>query len=185
MMSDRPDRNSNQKWLRLALLLSIIVLAVVCRVLPHPRNFTPVGALALFGGATFASRSASVLVPLGALFIGDMFLGLHSLMPFVYGCLLFNVSLGWWLRERRRPLPIAGATLLGAIVFFLVTNLGVWWAFYEHSLAGLIACYVAAIPYFGRTLLGDFVFATAFFGCLALAEEAFPVLRPGHRPVAA
>lgn len=153
----------------------LIVLGVVCRVVPHPWNFAPVGAIALFGGATFASRRAAILVPLVAMFLGDTFIGLHSLMPVIYTTYALIAILGMALRERRTsPLFIAGAATLGAIVFFVITNFADWLAFYPRTAAGLVACYVNAIPFFDRTLVSDLLFSAIFFGLYALAERRLP-----------
>jgi hypothetical protein len=164
----------------------MILLAAIARVLPHPWNFAPVGAIALFGGATFASRRAAFLVPLLSLFVGDIFIGFHVLMPVVYASFLVSVLIGFWLRRGRSAPRIAVATLAGAIQFFAVTNFAVWvfGLTYPKTFAGLVACYVAGIPFFWNTLAGDALYATLLFGSLAMAEHKLPVLRESS-PVAA
>jgi len=163
---------------RLLLALGIIALAAALRIAPHPWNFTPVGAMALFSGAVIKNRRLAFVVPLLALFLGDIFIGFHKLMPIVYASFLLSVAIGFWLRDRRTAGRISAATLLGAIQFFLVTNFAVW-AFgltYPRTSAGLVACYVAGIPFFWNTLAGDAVYAVLFFGTFALAERLFPAL---------
>jgi uncharacterized protein DUF6580 len=164
---------------RLLLALGIIALAAALRIAPHPWNFTPVGAVALFSGAVIKNRRLAFLVPLLALFLGDIFIGFHKLMPIVYASFLLSVAIGFWLRDRRTAGRISAATLLGAIQFFLVTNFAVW-AFglsYPRTSAGLVACYAAGVPFFWNTLAGDAVYAVLFFGTFALAERLFPALR--------
>jgi hypothetical protein len=164
---------------RTIVILSMIALAAVLRVVPHPWNFTPVGAMALFSGAVVKDRRLAFLFPLLALFVGDIFVGFHKLMPLVYASFLVNVALGYWIRDRRTTTRISAITLLGAIQFFLVTNFGVW-AFldgFPRTAAGLIACYIAGIPLFWNTLAGDALYAALLFGGLVLAERLFPVLR--------
>lgn len=174
--------------LRFFVLATMILAAAASRLLPHPPNFTPIGAMALFGGACLADLRRAFLVPLAAMLLsdlaigvleGDLSRGLHPLMPLVYGSFALIVCLGRWLRDRRSFASIAGATLAGSILFFLVTNFGVWalGSAYPKSAAGLAACYVAAIPFFHSTLLGDAVYAAALFGGLALAERSLPALR--------
>jgi hypothetical protein len=104
---------------------------------------------------------------------------LHGLIPVVYGSFVLIVCLGFLLRGRRKVVQIAGATLAGSLLFFVLTNLGVWamGSLYPKTWEGLVACYVAAIPFFQNTLLGDAVYATLLFGGLALAEKSFPALR--------
>ncbi len=164
---------------RLLLALAIIALAAALRIAPHPWNFTPVGAMALFSGAVIKDRRLAFVVPLLALFLGDIFIGFHKLMPIVYASFLVSVAIGFWLRDRRTAARIFTATLLGAIQFFLVSNFAVW-AFgltYRRTGAGLVACYVAGIPFFWNTLAGDAVYVILFFGTFALAERLFPALR--------
>jgi hypothetical protein len=162
---------------RFVFLAAIIALAALARLVPHPPNFTPVGAMALFGGACLADRRLALLLPLATLFLSDLFLGLHVLIPVVYGSFAINVLLGRWLRSRRTFASTAAVTLAGSVQFFVVTNFACWLLWYPHTVEGLVTCYVAAIPFFQNTLLGDAVFATALFGGLAVAERGFPVLR--------
>ncbi len=162
---------------RFLVLAAMIALAALARVGPHPPNLTPVGAMALFGGACLADRRLALLVPFAALFVSDLFLGLHVLIPVVYGSFAVNVLLGRWLRSRRTLMTTAGVTLAGSVQFFVVTNFACWLLYYPPTAEGFVACYVAAVPYFQNTLLGDAVFATALFGTLAVAERGFPALR--------
>jgi hypothetical protein len=163
--------------LRVLLLVSLIVAAALARLVPHPQNFTPIGAMAIFAGAVFADRRLALAVPLAALLIGDLATGLHILIPAVYGSFALNVLLARWLRNRRTVVATAAVTLAGAVQFFVTTNFAAWLAFYPHTAEGLLQCYVAAVPYFRNTLLGDAVFVTLLFGGLAVAERAFPAVR--------
>jgi hypothetical protein len=170
---------------RTLLALVLIVLAAALRIAPHPWNFTPVGAIALFSGAVLRDRRLAFLFPLLALFLGDLFIGFHKLIPLVYASFLINVAIGLWLRDRRTVVRISIATLLGAIQFFLVTNFAVWQFLgtFPHTAAGLLACYVAGIPFLWNTLAGDVLYATLLFGSFALAEYFVPALRPSARIV--
>jgi hypothetical protein len=177
-MNKRMSEKANLLY-RTLLALAIIALAAALRIAPHPWNFTPVGAMALFSGAIVRDRRLAFFFPILALFIGDIFIGFHRLMPVVYISFLVSVAIGFWLRDRRSPGRITLATLLGAMQFFVVTNFAVW-AFglsYPRNTAGLLACYVAGIPFFLNTLAGDAVYAALLFGGLALAEGLFPALR--------
>ena len=158
--------------LRTIVSLILIALAAALRIVPHPWNFTPIGAMALFAGALLRDRRIAFAFPLLTLIVSDIFIGFNILEPLVYVSFLVNVFIGLWLRQRRTPLRIGGATLLGAIQFFLVTNFGVW-AFlnsYPKTVAGLLSCYAAGVPLFWNTLAGDALFATLLFGGYALAE---------------
>jgi len=168
---------------RTLLALVLIVLAAALRIAPHPWNFTPVGGMALFSGALLRDRRLAFLFPLLALFLGDLFIGFHKLIPLVYASFLINVAIGLWLRDRRTVVRISIATLLGAIQFFLVTNFAVWQFLgsFPHTAPGLLACYVAGIPFLWNTLAGDALYATLLFGSFALAEHFVPALRPSAR----
>ena len=171
--------------LRAILAAVMIILAAVVRILPHPWNFTPIGAMALFSGAMFRDRRVAFLFPLVALFAGDLFVGLHRLIPVVYASFLVSVLIGTLLAYHRDVLRIGGAVFLGALQFFLVTNFAIWQVFdtYPHTPAGLVACYIAGLPLFGNTLAGDAFYATLFFGIFALAEKLFPALsEPAAHP---
>ena len=172
--------NSRQATLhRLLLALAIIVVAAALRIAPHPWNFTPVGAMALFSGAMVRDRRLAFAFPLLALFVGDIFVGFHKLMPIVYSSFLLSVLIGRWVQNHRSLAWVGAAALLGSIQFFLVTNLGIWalGGSYSHSLSGLAACYAAGVPFFWSTLAGDVFYAALGFGCFALAERLVPVLR--------
>ena len=173
---------------RTLLALALIVLAAALRIAPHPWNFTPVGAMALFSGAVLKDRRLAFFFPLLALFLGDIFIGFHKLIPIVYASFLINVAIGLWLRDRRtiarqrkphRLARISLATLLGAIQFFTVTNFAVWQFLggFPHTASGLLTCYIAGLPLFWNTLAGDTVYAALFFGSYALAERFSPALR--------
>ena len=164
---------------RTLLALAMILLAAALRIAPHPWNFTPIGAMALFSGAVIRDRRLAFFCPLLILFLGDIFIGFHKLMFVVYASFLVNVAIGLWLRDRRTTARISLATLLGATQFFLVTNFSVWQFLgsFPRTTAGLLACYLDGIPLFWNTLAGDAFYAVLFFGAFALAERTFPALR--------
>jgi hypothetical protein len=167
------------------LALTLIVLAAALRIAPHPWNFAPVGAMALFSGAVLKDRRLAFFFPLVALFVGDAFIGFHKLIPVVYASFLINVAIGLWLRDRRTIARISLATLLGAIQFFTVTNFAVWQflSSYPHTASGLLACYIAGIPLFWNTLAGDALYAALLFGSFALAERFIPALQQPSQQV--
>lgn len=178
-MNAEISQNENLFY-RTLLALIMVVLAAALRIAPHPWNFTPIGAIALFSGAVIRDRRLAFFFPLLALFAGDIFVGFHKLMFVVYASFLVSVAIGLWLREHRTARRITLATLLGAIQFFLVTNFAVWAmpaGIYPHTGTGLAACYVAGIPYFWNTLAGDAIYSACLFGGFALAEHFVPALQ--------
>lgn len=164
--------------LRFTVLAGIILAAVASRLIPHPPNFTPVAALALFGGASFASKRAALLVPLAAMFLSDLVLGLSAITPVVYASLALITCLGFWRRRSPTVARTFTAAVAGAVLFFVVTNFGVWalGTLYPKTWAGLTECFVAAIPFFRNTLVSDLLYAALLFGGLALAEKRWPIL---------
>lgn len=166
------------------VVVSLIAVAAALRIAPHPWNFTPIGAMAIFSGAMLRSRWMKFTLPLLALFAGDVFVGFHKLMPVVYASFLVSVAIGMWLENRRSIPRIGAATLAGAAQFFLVTNFAVWLAFgtYPKTVAGLAACYAAGLPLFANTLAGDALYAALLFGGYSLGERL--LARHGAAPIA-
>lgn len=164
---------------RLTTLVMMIAAAAATRLIPHPPNLTSVTALALFGGAYLSNRTLALVVPLMALLVSDLILGLYQHMEIPYLSFVLIVCIGFQLQQRRTAPRIAGAALLSAQVFFVVTNLGVW-AFdslYPRTFQGLVACYVAAIPFFRNTLVGDLMYTALLFGGFRLLENRFTALQ--------
>jgi hypothetical protein len=176
------SKKENGNWIhpRAALITGIVVAAAALHIVPHPMNFAPIGALALFGGAYFSSKRAAVTVPLLSLIAGDIFTGFHRLIPYVYASFLVSVAIGFWLRQKKSVRRIGGATVAGAIQFFLITNFALWASSigsYPKNWGGLVACYNAGLPLFWNTLAGDVFYVVLLFGGMALAEKRFPSLR--------
>jgi len=165
--------------LKFFIITLIIVLAVLTRFLPTPPNFAPIAAIALFGGTFFADRRLAFLIPLLAMLLSDIFLGLHSTLLFVYGAFALIVLIGMKLGKNLNPLRLTGAALAGSTLFFIITNFGVWLisAYYPLTPAGLIACYTAAIPFFHYTILGDLFYTAVIFGSYELARRSVPALQ--------
>ncbi|MFT5391575.1 MAG: hypothetical protein ACI8PT_001770 [Gammaproteobacteria bacterium] len=162
----------------LAIIIGIIVAAACLRLLPHPPNFAPIVGMALFAGAILADRRWALLVPLLAMIASDAILGFHAQMWIVYLALGLCVGVGTLLRNRIGLTTVALGTLGASITFFVVTNLGVWAAsgLYPMTPEGLVACFVAAIPFFQNALAGDLTFAALLFGGHAALTRFAPKL---------
>ncbi len=151
---------------RSVLLPAALILATAAsRFLPHPENFSPVMSVALFGSAVFMNRFGGIAFAIAAMAISDYFLGLHSTLPFVYGAMVISALLGFPLREKRSALRMLSAAFAGSVVFFLITNLGVFLLqdLYPKSAAGLVECYAMALPFFKNSLAGDLLFTAVLF----------------------
>jgi hypothetical protein len=111
---------------RLIALLSAIAAAAALRLVPHPPNFTPIGAMALFSGAYLSRRGLAFVAPLAALLLSDLVLGFYAGMSFVYASVALTVVIGWWVSSRRTVLRVAAGALAGSLSFFVITNFGMW-----------------------------------------------------------
>jgi len=148
------------------IALALILIVALARLLPHPLGVTPIGAFGLFAGAYFPSRIAW-LFPLGALFLGDAANGFYAaiVMLFVYVGFYASAVIGRsFLFCERSPLRVGLAVLASATIFYLLSNFGMWLYAYPITLEGLATCYWNAIPYFGRSMAGDAVYAIILFG---------------------
>ena len=168
----------NTNYSRLVALLTAIVAAAALRLVPHPPNFTPIGAMALFSGAYLGRKALAFAAPLGALLLSDLVLGFYHGQATVYFSVALIVMLGMVALSRVSPLRVAGAAVLSSVLFFLITNLGMWLfsGFYPRTMLGLEACYVAAIPFFQNTIAGDLFYATLLFGGFRVVELMVPRL---------
>lgn len=165
------------------LAIFLVVAACVLRLLDGPPNFSPIAAIGLFGGAYYRSKVWAFTIPLLSLFFTDLIIGIHPDMLAVYGGVCFSVFLGFGLGESWTGLSIAGRSLIGSVVFFFLTNTSVWITsgMYESGVKGLLASYVAGIPFFHWTVLGDLFYSGILFGsAYAIKRFLFRIPRPGH-----
>jgi hypothetical protein len=161
------------------IALCLIAIGVALRIMPHPANFAPIAALAIFGGAVLPRKSA-IWVPLGAMVLSDAVIGFYSLMPLIWACyLLIALASSHWLRQRSLRRGVA-LTLSASVFFFAVTNFGVWLTsgMYTHNWSGIVSCYTMALPFFRNTLLSDLVYTGALFGIYTLATNKFKAHKP-------
>ena len=186
MMSEKID-------VRFGVIAAMILTAAFCRLIPHPPNFAPIGAMALFGAAHYKSKWAAFGVPLLALWLSDLvvvnvlyagyyksFTLFYGGFYWVYGAIALTTVLGFLMLKKINFGTVAGSAIAASLLFFIITNFGSWPgnSLYSQDLNGLIACYVAGIPFFGGTLAGNLFYAAVLFGGFALAQKRFPVLRP-------
>jgi hypothetical protein len=146
------------------LAIGLTVAGALARVAPHPWNFAPVGSISLFAGARLRGWQAYIL-PLVLMAVTDPLVGGYSVAtPFVYLSFLITVWIGRHLAVTENPARIAGASVFCSVLFFILSNFGTWLGWYPKTWAGLTTCYVNAIPYFGRTLISDLLYAGILFG---------------------
>ena len=163
---------------RFVFISGVIVFGAFMRLMPHWPNFTPIAAMALFGGAYFQKKHLAYIVPLAAMLLSDLILGLHQWMLPVYASFAMVVLIGMFIRQRIGVGSVLLATVASSALFFVVTNFAIWIGspYYPQNAAGLIECYVAGLPFLNNGILGDLFFSTLFFGGFYLAQLRFPVL---------
>ena len=152
---------------------TLILAAALFRILPHPVNFTPIAAMALAGGVYFEKRFA-LIIPFAALLISDFIIGFHDTIFFVYGSFIIIGLMGVWLKSHKKIIPVLGTTLMSSILFFIITNFGVWASgYYGYTLNGLAESYVMAIPFFKNTVAGDLFYVAAMFGIYEFVSKYY------------
>jgi len=171
-------RAQNLKF-QLITISAIIFALAIFRLLPHLPNVSPVAAMALFGGAYFADKRMAFIVPFVALFLSDLVLGLHNSMIFVYAGFALTVAIGFLLKNRMTMTNTIFAMLISSVLFFLLTNFGAWMTsgLYVKSAEGLMQAYVAGIPFFQNSLLGNMVYAAVIFGGYHLLQNNVAALK--------
>ena len=156
------------------LAIGLTIVGILARLVPHAPNFSPVGGVSLFAGGRLSGWKA-YLLPLVLMLVTDPFVGGYSFAtPFVYASFLIYVWIGSRLRSTQNPLAFGAAAVAGSVQFFLITNFAMWLkpvSLYTHNAAGLMACYVAAIPYYRNTVLADLFYSAALYGAFALLSR--------------
>tara|TARA_B000000460_G_scaffold243321_1_gene212093 strand:+ start:27 stop:554 length:528 start_codon:yes stop_codon:yes gene_type:complete len=149
----------NKKFQYYTLPICLVLILSFSRLIPHPWNFTPVLATAIFAGYYFKQFYFSLFIVILSMFIGDLFLGFHSMMFFTYISLVAAVMLGLYIKHFKFT-EILFSGLVSSVCFFIITNFGAWATLemYEKNLAGLINSYVLAIPFFHNTLISTFLY---------------------------
>lgn len=181
---------NNDTRARFLLVAGMIFGAALLRLVPHLPNFTPIAAIALFGGARLSRRWLAFAIPIAAMLASDLVLeltspwgGFHRGMPVVYATFALTVVIGLFVGARgSSPLAVLSGVIGGATLFYLTTNFAVWMmgGLYPATLGGLVACYVAAIPFYGYQLAGDLVYAAVLFGTFVWAERRIPAFAPAR-----
>ena len=172
------------------ILGAMILVAALTRVVPHPWNFSPVEAVALFGGAYFASRSLAIIIPLAAMLLSDVLLAVINGGAYwdyfagasfwlVYSCIALSTVLAFGMRGKVNGARVLGFSLAGSVLFFLITNFATWLggSMYPQNAAGLMAAYAAGIPFFKGTLFGTLFYSALLFGGFELLRRRMPALR--------
>jgi hypothetical protein len=168
---------ATEKAMKNTVLVMMILGGALSRLIPHVPNLTAITAIALLGGAAFSSRTASIFVPLAAMWISDLILGFHNTMPFVYFAVaLISLASGFALKGPSRWARLPIMTIASSLFFFIVTNFGVWMmdSFYPKTAGGLVTCYDMALPFLGTQVLGDLFYTGLIFGAVSIFKMLDP-----------
>lgn len=177
---------------RFLILAGLIIAAAISRLIPHPYNFAPIGAMSLFGAAYFSDKKLSFVLPLLAMFLSDLLINNILYASYYQSFTIFTPGF-LWIYSAIATIVIAGIFLLkkitfprvligslsASVIFFIISNLGVWIGnpIYPQTLAGLLICYEMAIPFFHNTVLGDLVYSGVLFGGFEFAKYKMPELQ--------
>ena len=183
----------NQKIaLRFSVISLMIVLAAFSRLIPHPPNFAPIGAMALFGAAYFSKKFIALIIPVLSMLISDLvinntiyaqyfegFTFFYQGFYWTYAAFIVIGVIGFFMLKKVQLKSVILASLFAAVLFFIISNFGVWASgtMYPQTFSGLIACYTAAIPFFKNTLMGNLVYSGVLFGAFELAQNRIPILK--------
>lgn len=164
---------------KLVAIAILVLVGVSYRIVPHPPNFAPVAAIALFSGFYF--RRYFIFIPIAVMLASDILLGFYDwkLMAVVYLSFILISLIGIVMRKNKSVLTLVGCALSGSVLFFLTTNFAVWFfaPWYSHNFQGLLQCYLMAVPFFKNTLAGDMFYTSVIFGCYELFAQPKVVLR--------
>ncbi|MEO8146317.1 MAG: DUF6580 family putative transport protein [Bacteroidia bacterium] len=183
----------NKINLRTAVLIILMLGAALSRMIPHPYNFAPIGALGLFGAAYFSQRWLAILLPLISLWISDIVINntlyakyyngftiFYDEWYWIYGTLALTSVIGFYTLKTVNVKTVLGSSLIASALFFLLTNFACWPGnnSYSQNLDGLMQCYAAGVPFFKGTLAGNLFYSALLFGGFELAKKNFPLLQP-------
>jgi hypothetical protein len=148
----------------------IVIVGITMRLLPHPVNVTPVAAIALFAGAYFHKKYA-LWVPLAIMMVSDLVIGLHDVFIYTWGSFVLVAVIGTWVKQHKTAFNVGAATIASSVLFFLITNFGVWIQWYPKTVQGLVNCYTLALPFYRNTVIGDVLYVAVFFGIFELSAR--------------
>ena len=184
--------NSQKINLRFLALAGIILLAAFSRIVPHMPNFSPLGAIGLFGAAHFNKKWQAILIPISATFLSDLFINnviyaqyyptftwLSTGFYWQYAAYILITLVAFFIFKKVNTATLVIGALASSAIFFLVSNFGCWSGnYYPQNFGGLMQCYTAGVPYIQGTMLGDLFYSAIMFGGFALAQKRFMVLQP-------
>ncbi|KJJ85689.1 conserved hypothetical protein, membrane [Candidatus Omnitrophus magneticus] len=148
----------------------LILIGIMARIIPHVPNYAPITAIALFSGA-YLNKKYAYFIPLVIMIISDLIIGLHDMILFTWGAFCLTILIGIWLKEQKGIKNILLSSIMASLLFFVVTNFGVWLFWYPNTLQGFLNCYIKALPFLRDTAASSIIFTFGFFGAYELIKK--------------
>ena len=146
------------------LAISLIIIGILLRFVPHTANFTPVAAIALFAGV-YLNKKQALIVPLLLMVISDIFLGMHNVVVFTWGSFILVTVIGFWTKRHKSFKGIVSTALVSSFLFYVITNFGVWaMGWYPQTAKGLLDCYILGLPFLRQFTVSTLVYSAVLFG---------------------
>jgi hypothetical protein len=146
------------------LAISLIIIGIFLRFIPHTANFTPVAAIAIFAGV-YLNKKQALIVPLLLMVLSDIFLGMHNVVLFTWGSFILVTLLGIWAKNHKTFKAIASTSIVSSGLFYLITNFGVWaMGWYPQNTKGLLDCYFMGLPFLRTFSAATLIYTAVFFG---------------------
>ena len=163
-------KKKNKKILFITLF---IIVAALMRLIPHPPNFVPITAIAIFAGVKFNNIKIAYAIPISIMLISDLFIGFYSISLFVY--LAFILIITYSSFNKKYSIK---NIILSSVMFFIITNFGVWlMGGYPKSVEGLVLCYTMAIPFFTNSIIADLFFSAILYYGFEQIEKRYLILK--------
>ena len=154
------------------LAISLIVIGILLRFIPHAANFTPVAAIAIFAGV-YLNKKQALIVPLLLMVLSDMFLGMHNVVLFTWGSFVLVACLGIWAKNHKTFKAIFSTSIASSVLFYLITNFGVWaMGWYPKTAQGLLDCYILGLPFLRNFGVATLIYTAVFFGAYELIARS-------------
>jgi len=146
------------------LAISLIVIGILFRFIPHTANFTPIAAIALFAGV-YLNKKQALIVPLLLMILSDIFLGMHNVVIFTWGSFILVTLIGSWAKNHKSFKTVVSTSVASSVLFYLITNFGVWaMGWYPQTAKGLLDCYILGLPFLRVFTVATLVYSAVFFG---------------------
>ena len=150
------------------LAISLIIIGILLRFIPHTANFTPVAAIAIFAGV-YLNKKQAFIVPLLLMVLSDLFLGMHNVVLFTWGSFVLVTLIGVWAKKHKTFKAVASTAIVSSGVFYLITNFGVWaMGWYPQTAKGLLDCYILGLPFLRTFFVATLVYTVVLFGAYEL-----------------